>query len=49
MMAVQWVLVGLILTLCGFFGPADGGLLEFIGLVVLIVGLVKAHRRENGR
>jgi hypothetical protein len=46
---IQWVLVGLILTLCGYFGPQDAGLLEFVGLVILIIGLIKAHHREHGR
>jgi hypothetical protein len=46
---IQWVLVGLILTLCGYFGPYNFGMIEFIGLVILIIGLIKAHHREHRR
>lgn len=49
MTPIQWVLVGLILTLCGYFGPEDSGTLEFIGLVILVTGLTKAHKWERLR
>lgn len=49
MTPIQWVLVGLIMTLCGFFGGPSSlaGILYGLGLVVLVIGLVKAHRREQ--
>jgi len=34
-------LIGLILTLAGFFGPEDEGTLEFIGLAILAVAVYK--------
>lgn len=32
-----FALIGAAFTVCGYFGPDDQGLLEFIGLVVVVM------------
>jgi uncharacterized membrane protein len=36
--------VGVVLTLAGFFGPQDEGMLELLGLVLVGLSIYAAHK-----